>query len=479
MRLFPWILAAVLIPPWAMGQVLKTRPPEPTNPSQTVTPAKTPSPSSIALIVPAGTPVKVAIDREVRVRRVGQAVHGEVVDPIYAFDRLVVPAGSEVLGKVVAIEHLSKKTRVLSAMNADFSPSRKVQVNFYNILLLNGRRVPIQTTVSPASNGVLQMVPARVQKQGKVVQGKALASREIASARQQLKDEWGFAKKQLTEPGKGHKIERYAVAQLPYHPQYLDVGTSFNADLTHPLAFGNEILTPQKLNAIGTPPPAGSVVHALLVTPLSSATSKKGDPVEAVVSQPLLIADKLFVPQGSHLKGTVLQVRPARRLNRSGQLRIVFHELTPPNGIRQKLEGNLQRVEVTDGEHLALDSEGGAQVTTPKARYFMTAISVALAASSAGDADRGKLPNGGGGDVGRGALNGISGFKLIGTLTGALAHSRVVSSGLGVYGAALSVYGHFLMHGRDVVYPKDMSMVVGFGTRETASTRGSGQVARR
>jgi hypothetical protein len=31
----------------------------------------------------------------------------------------------------------------------------------------------------------------------------------------------------------------------------------------------------------------------------------------------------------------------------------------------------------------------------------------------------------------------------------------------------MSVYAHFLARGRDVVYPKDMSMVIGLGTRGT------------
>jgi hypothetical protein len=33
----------------------------------------------------------------------------------------------------------------------------------------------------------------------------------------------------------------------------------------------------------------------------------------------------------------------------------------------------------------------------------------------------------------------------------------------------MSVYAHFLARGRDVVYPKDMSMVIGLGTRDTRS----------
>ncbi len=69
------------------------------------------------------------------------------------------------------------------------------------------------------------------------------------------------------------------------------------------------------------------------------------------------------------------------------------------------------------------------------------------------------------GDAGPGAANGASGFKLIGTLIGVLARSRVVTSGFGFYGAGMSVYSHFLARGRDVVYPKDMSMLIGLDTR--------------
>jgi hypothetical protein len=38
---------------------------------------------------------------------------------------------------------------------------------------------------------------------------------------------------------------------------------------------------------------------------------------------------------------------------------------------------------------------------------------------------------------------------------------------LGAYGAASSIYYHFLARGRDVVYPKDMAMIVGLGTRDS------------
>jgi hypothetical protein len=152
-------------------------------------------------------------------------------------------------------------------------------------------------------------------------------------------------------------------------------------------------------------------------------------------------------------------------MGRNGQLRITFHQVVPPSGVEETVEATLQGIDVMKGENLKLDSEGGAQVTTPKTRYLTTGIAVMLAASSAApDGDR-DLHHGAGGDVGGGAANGASGFKLVGMLVGAFAHSRVVATGFGSYGAAMSIYSHFLARGRDVVYPKDMSMVLELGTR--------------
>jgi len=128
---------------------------------------------------------------------------------------------------------------------------------------------------------------------------------------------------------------------------------------------------------------------------------------------------------------------------------------------------------VAKGEHLTLDAEGGAQVTTPKTRYLTTAIAVALAASSMStDHDHG-LQSGSEGDPGGGAASGASGFGVIGTLVGALAHSRVVSSAFGVYGAARSVYSHFLARGRDLVFPKNTAMEVAIGPRPSAPSPNS------
>ena len=64
------------------------------------------SPGTIALEVPAGTPLPVVLDKEVRIRKAGQPIHGKIAEPVYAFDKLVVPAGSEVTPGAVNVQLL-------------------------------------------------------------------------------------------------------------------------------------------------------------------------------------------------------------------------------------------------------------------------------------------------------------------------------------------------------------------------------------
>jgi len=113
-----WII--VLAFPWncAWGQTLTLRPERPAPASSIASPSQ-PAPTLIPLSVPTGTPLKVDLDQEVRVQKVGQPVHGKIVEPVYAFDKLVVPAGTEVVGKISAIDRVPKTRRTLAAMNRD------------------------------------------------------------------------------------------------------------------------------------------------------------------------------------------------------------------------------------------------------------------------------------------------------------------------------------------------------------------------
>jgi hypothetical protein len=273
--------------------------------------------------------------------------------------------------------------------------------------------------------------------------------------------------KQVKKPGKMHRLKRHVVAQLPVHPQYIHAGTVYFAELKEPLKLGSKVLTPQTLTSLGTsPPPCSLLAHAQLVTPLSSATTQKDAPVEAVLSRPLVSGDRLIFPQGSRLKGSILQVQPARRFGRNGKLRITFRELVLPDGIQQEVDANLEAVQAGKGQHVRLDSEGGTQASSPKRRYLSTGVTVALAVSShdSSDIDEDATTTGvttTGGSASKGAAGGAAGFKLIGMVVGALVQSRSLSFGMGVYGMGRSAYSNFLAPGREVVFPKGTAMEIG------------------
>ena len=468
MKLLSGFVVAVVCANVSFGQVLSRRPAgsdQPVQPAPAVAP-----PVSIPLDLPQGTPLKITVDKEVRIRKVGQPVHGRVSEPVYAFDKLVIPAGTRAEGRITEISSIPGKARVLAAMNADFSPRRQVSITFDELQLADGQPLAIHTEVSPGSNGVLQLVPATARKPARTEAAHNAVSRHIDETKQQLQSSIDMAKAEIHQPNKIHRLERLGLNQLPYRPQYIDAGTAFNAELQQPLTFGTESFAADALSSIGTAPTSPTVLHAELATPLSSVISKKDDTVEAVITQPVFSDNKLLFPAGSRIEGKVVQVRPARRLARNGLLRVEFRQIVPPNGVAQKIAASLDAVEVAQREHLVLDSEGGAQVVAPKTRYFSTALSMALAASSVSPEHDAASDLHGGADTGSGAVTGASGFRLVGTFVGAFAHSRVLTSGLGFYGAGMSLYSHFLSRGREVIYPKDMSMLVGLGASDAKTT---------
>jgi hypothetical protein len=290
-----------------------------------------PAERTIALSVPTGTPLQIALDREVRVKKAGQTVHARLMQPVYAFDHLVLPAGAEVNGHISRIGSPGGKQLTLSILNADFTPPRPVEVAFDDIVIADGKRLPLHATVVPGSGQVIRLVDSGSAKGAPAKSG-------LSAKIDEAKQEWRQAMSQIKQPGKMHRVVRLGIAQLPIRPQYIDAGTLYYADLQEPLNFGDESRKEEAFQAIGTLPPPGSLVRASLVTPLDSGTTKHGAPVQAVVSKPLFDGDHLILPQGTLLNGSVLQVRPAGHLKRNGQLRISFHELVLPNGPSVRVE---------------------------------------------------------------------------------------------------------------------------------------------
>jgi hypothetical protein len=413
---------------------------------------------TIAMTVRDGTPLQIALDKEVRVRKVGEPISGRVMQPVYVFDHLVIPVGTTATGRISAIEPVPGRTRTLSALNADFTPAHKLAVVFDELILPDGHPIDLHATVVPGSGQVIRLVTADQHK-------KNAAKDAFTQKMDQARAQWNDAMKQVKSPGKMHIVTRYAIAQLPVHPQYIDAGTLYSAELSQPLDFGSESISANTLSAIGTPPPPGRLVHAILLTPLNSATTPKSADVEAELSQPLLDQGRLILPAGTQLRGSVLQVRPARSLHRNGQLRIAFREVVLPNGVVQTVDTSLQGVHSDSADNLQLDSEGGAKSTSSKTRYISTGASVGLALIGSGGRD----------DVGDASpiAGGATGFKLIGLIVGVAFRSHTYGILMSAYGGSRSIYNNFLGRGRNIVFPKNMAMEIGFGNRTSLPMPGA------
>ena len=210
---------------------------------------KTWNTQTLPLTVPEDTPVQVVLDHEVRLKEVGQPLRGRVVEPVYAFDKLVIPEGSVVTGRITKIDSVAPLARTISALDADFTPTRKFDVEFTDITLPDGKHLPISTSVSRASGQVIQFVSANANKQDNV---KTKAEANAKEAKQRAKQQWDNTLKQVSAPGKVHRIERYGISLLPIHPQYIEPGTAYFAELREPLDFGAEPLTPELASSIGT-----------------------------------------------------------------------------------------------------------------------------------------------------------------------------------------------------------------------------------
>lgn len=410
-----------------------------------------------ALTVAAGRPLHVALDARTRIRRVGQLVTGHVVEPVFAYDRLVIPAGTPVTGRVAQLVSPSTITRLRAIWRGDFSPHRGVVLRFDDLALNDGRRMPIATSVigslaRPRNTLAppMQDADAAAQRSGGL---HALPRRALTMAKARVH---GMVH-MVTAPGKWQRVKIAAISQLPYHPQYLDKGTLYTAQLSSPLDFGEAVLTPI---SVAMRPAPGSILNARLVTPIDSRKTPRGTPIDAVVTEPVFSSDhRLIYPEGTRLTGEVTFAKPARRFHRNGQLRFLFERVQAPTTLASTpLLASLHGVETSADDRVRVDDEGGTSVSNTKRRFVAPALAV-LSLRRAGDRDEhdqdaGQAP--GASASGRRGGSGIGAF--IGLRVSGLVLNRLspqVGVALTVLGVVRTVYTNILARGKDVDFPVD------------------------
>jgi len=436
------------------------------------------SATNIPLTIAPGVPLRLYITKRLT-KRMGEPVHAKLLEPVFAFDREVIPAGVEVEGKVVRLDPDSKMKRAAALLGGDFTPLHMANVQFTTIVLKDGRQIALNTRETIGLNSIVDMSPPKKPKKTKPANPASTSGGGVwdatkQQAKQQAKDEINRQINARTRgvadlvrgPDKKERLQEFLLTKLPYHPQWVRKGTRFDAELLAPLEFGSASFVPAAFKLVGTQPPADSIVHARLITPLNSADAKQGEKVEAILSQPLFSADnQLILPEGTHLVGTVTQVHAAQWFKRGGQLRFSFQNIALPLGIDapvvQKTQARLQAAEAGGKDAIAVDDEGGVKVKEPKTRFIAPAISVLIASKSL-DNDAGRTGTTQGNAGGR-TLGGLSGFGAVGGL--AAQSSKIVGSVLGVYGMAWSVYANIVSRGGEVEFENNAAVDIRFGSR--------------
>ncbi len=388
-------------------------------------------PHVLRLVVEEGTPLRVALDHRAIIKRIGQPIDAVLVDSVFVYDRIVIPAGARVVGHVERRTSVSKTRRALAMLGGDFTPLHDIALQFDAIVLADGRTVPMRTQVSPGTEQVT------------------------------LKIAGGEDKKRNEGPDQAERMKDTGLRALPYHPEFFSKGTVFNARLLSALDFG--AAAPTAGAASGNTPAPGSVLSARLITTIDSAHASRGTLVEAVVTRPVFSrSEQLILPAGAKLTGQVTFVKRARRFRRNGELRFLFETVHVPGRESATMLASLHSVEAGRAERIAVDDEGGTTVTNSPTRFVAPAVgALALVGLAQGRVDYdtdGAGPEMQYGSPVSGSLAGLVGASVTGVLIASLGHPAAVA--LGIMGVVRTTYTGVFARGREVVFPADTRIEV-------------------
>src|ERR1700730_16719008 len=117
----------------------------------------------ISLDVPSGAPLRLYLTKRIS-KRTGATVEAKLLEPVFAFDREVIPAGTVAQGQVSRVQPVGKRQRVRAIVSGDFTPLRNAQVEFTTLILPDGHTVSMHTVETMGLNSIY-MEPSKKKKQ--------------------------------------------------------------------------------------------------------------------------------------------------------------------------------------------------------------------------------------------------------------------------------------------------------------------------
>ena len=374
------------------------------------------------LVVEPGNDFRAALQKGVRLKKVGQPITAKLLEPVYAGETLAIPAGSTVKGHVSSISKVPMHKRVGRLLDGDFTPPKIAHVTFDQLVLSDGSLVPVH---SDSAVGI-----------GRVANSRYLPKAQRPGVRQKLKS----AMAPLKEPNKLQRLGEAAVTSLPYHPEYIDQGTVFDTALLEPVSLLAKVLpTPVSMQM------AGDYLNLHLLTPISSNTSTAGAQIEAVVSQPYYQSNhQLLYPAGTILTGTVQKASSAGWMKKNGSIVFAFRSVQMPDGTSKDIHSTVSGVQAESWEGLDVGKEGEIKATTSTLARILAPVSLIGPSRAVSDATTQKTAWSRSGE-------GRKGFGLLGA--GAAQASVGTAIGFGYFGAAKRLCNAFLTKGSNVELP--------------------------
>jgi hypothetical protein len=380
-------------------------------------------PEAKSLVIEPGNDFRAALDKGVRLKKVGQPVTAKLVEPVYAGENLAIPAGSTIKGHVSAISTVPMHKRAGRILGGDFTPPKTAHVAFDQLVLSDG------TTVSIHTDSAVGL--------GRVANSRYLPAAQRPGTFKKIK---GAATTPFREPHKMQRLGQAVVTSLPYHPEYIDQGTVFDTALLEPVT----------LPLSGEPNGAASEVaseylHLRLLTPINSSVSTAGGRIEAVVSEPYYQGDhQLMYPAGTKISGTVQKASPTGWMKKNGSVVFAFRSISMPDGTTKAIQSTVGGIQAESSEGLEVGKEGEIKATTSPLARFLAPVS--LIGPSRAVADNSLVKT-----AWSRSSEGRSGFGVLGA--GAAQASAGTAIGLGYFGAAKKLYSAFIAKGSDVELP--------------------------
>jgi hypothetical protein len=401
-----------------------------------------PAPS---LSIPAEIPLRLEITQTLTLQT-GKPFRGKLIEPVYGPNRLLLPAGTAAEGVISDTPAADRGTRVNAKLDGDFTPLRVPVVRVTQLVLSpSGAVLPV--------DAVGKMRNAATISLGTHPPPSSIKDRVKTMIHEQIEQ----VREMIHNPHKGDWAKQILYSQLPYHPQRVWAGSQFDAVLREPL----------RLPLASAPPPipaadavdlTSGTMQARLTSRISSATSKKGDPVSAVLVKPFCNSQgRLMLPAGTSLNGVVLQARSARSFARNGRLRFTFHSVgtAVAAGAGQHIESSLSSIQGQKGQNVALDEEGGTRAQPDKGRVLAPLVLGVMAMAAA---------NGDNDDIGRIGVT-SNGFGFAARIVSMAASSRDASLGFAVYATGKSIYRRYIATGHQVSFPANTELSINLSKR--------------